>query len=368
MIGLSGLITPSLDEMVHVAKEMEREGFTIPLLIGGATTSAKHTAVKIAPQYHGPVDPRQGRLAVRRRRRSAEPPRVTGRARPREPDHAGEGARSRSRSAASASLSPMPRRAGAASPSTGPRPPIAVPAFLGTRPLCDFPLSAIVPYIDWSPFFMSWELKGKYPAILADPVVGEEARDLFEKATAMLGSVGPRPFTHGTRGLRVLPGQLRRRRRRRLHRRVADQGAVPVPLPAPAVGTAGADRLPQPGRLRRSRRLGPCRLPRRLRRDRGRRRSSELVAAFKEDHDDYNAIMVEALADRLAEAFAELLHERARRELGLWTRRGPVDGRPDRREVPRHPPGRGLPLLPRPHREGDALEPARRRRSRRASG
>ena len=108
MIGLSGLITPSLDEMVHVAREMEREGFEIPLLIGGATTSAKHTAVKIAPSYHGPVDPRQGRLAVRRRRRSARTGPTSGGVRPREPRAPGEGTR-QLRARASAQARPLRR-------------------------------------------------------------------------------------------------------------------------------------------------------------------------------------------------------------------------------------------------------------------
>ena len=173
MIGLSGLITPSLDEMVHVAREMEREGFEMPLLIGGATTSAKHTAVKIAPAYHGAGRPRQGRLAQRRRGGAADAARAA---------RASSTARTASsrRSEREAFAKRRQRKLVPYAEALQRRfridwtdAPIAVPSFLGARVLRDFPLGEIVPYIDWSPFFMAWELTGKYPQILDDPKVGE---------------------------------------------------------------------------------------------------------------------------------------------------------------------------------------------------
>ena len=166
MIGLSGLITPSLDEMVHVAREMEREGFQLPLLIGGATTSAKHTAVKIAPAYHGTVihvkdASRSVGVVDRLTRPEHEAGHWTARTAPSSRRNA------RLRQAPAAQAGPLCRGgASAVSPSTGSAAPIAEPSFLGTRVLRDFPLTEIVPYIDWSPFFMAWELTRQVPGDL----------------------------------------------------------------------------------------------------------------------------------------------------------------------------------------------------------
>ncbi len=188
IIGLSGLITPSLDEMVHVAKEMEREGFTIPLLIGGATTSTKHTAVKIAPHYQGSV------MHVKDASRSVGV--VDRLIRPESRadfDRQNRVAQEQDRKSFAVrrerKLVPYEeaRRRRFAIDWAGCE--VAVPEFLGARVLTDFPLAEIIPYIDWSPFFMSWELKGKYPRILEDPVVGGEARDLFEKGSALLAQL-----------------------------------------------------------------------------------------------------------------------------------------------------------------------------------
>src|SRR5262249_40791685 len=181
MIGLSGLITPSLDEMVHVAREMEREGLALPLLIGGATTSAKHTAVKIAPAYHETV------IHVKDASRCVGVvERLTNPAKKNDLDRDNRAAQQRERD----SYNRKPQRKLVSysealkrrfSPVwNGTAPP--TPAFLGTRVLRDFPLVDIERFIDWSPFFMAWELTGKYPAIFEDKKSGVEARKLFDDA------------------------------------------------------------------------------------------------------------------------------------------------------------------------------------------
>src|SRR5262249_32376297 len=174
MIGLSGLITPSLDEMVHVAKEMEREGFQIPLLIGGATTSAKHTAVRIAPCYHavtlhvkdasrcvGVVD----RLMRPDSRRELD----------RENREAQEKDRESYKKRREGKLVSYAEAVNRRFKIDWPHADVPKPAFLRTRVLNGLPLDTLVPYIDWSPFFMAWEMKGKYPDILKDPAAGKEA-------------------------------------------------------------------------------------------------------------------------------------------------------------------------------------------------
>ncbi len=310
IIGLSGLITPSLDEMVHVAKEMEREGFTIPLLIGGATTSAKHTAVKIAPQYHGPV------VHVKDASRS-----VGVLDRLSRPDSRGEFELQNRNMQEKERKSFAVRRERKLVPYQEARrrrfaidwsaTEIAVPEFLGVRPLRDFPLAEIVPFIDWSPFFMSWELKGKYPSILSDPVVGSEARDLFARASAMLAQlVRDRSLkAHGVYGffpansdgddVIVYTDESRSTQRCRFHflrQQWERQGQTDFRCLADYVAPIGSGRADYLGGFAVTAGCG----------------IEQLVASFKKDHDDYGVIMVEALADRLAEAFAELLHQRAR--------------------------------------------------------
>src|SRR5262245_47063398 len=178
MIGLSGLITPSLDEMVHVAREMEREGFEIPLLIGGATTSPKHTAVKIAPGYHGPVvhvkDASRSVGVVDRLNSPERRGELDRENRAFQEQERASFARRRQRQLVPYDEA-VRRRFAIDWTST----PIAVPSFLGTKVLTAFPLGEIASYIDWSPFFLTWELKGKHPRIFDDPAIGHEARKLF---------------------------------------------------------------------------------------------------------------------------------------------------------------------------------------------
>ena len=188
MIGLSGLITPSLDEMVYVARSMEREGFDLPLLIGGATTSARHTAVKIAPHYHAPVihvkDASKSVGVVDRLNR----PEARG-----EIDAQNRATQERERTSfterSSRKLVPYAEAFERRHRLDWAVSEIAVPSFLGIRKLAAVPLEEIVPYIDWSPFFLTWELKGKYPRIFDQPDLGPRARELFDDAQRLLKTI-----------------------------------------------------------------------------------------------------------------------------------------------------------------------------------
>jgi 5-methyltetrahydrofolate--homocysteine methyltransferase len=319
-IGLSGLITPSLDEMVHVAKEMQRGGFTVPLLIGGATTSAKHTAVKIAPQYQSPVihvkDASRCVGVVDRLSRPESRAEFDLQNRTQQEKERQAFATRRERKLVS--YDEACRRHFATDWSTA---TIAAPEFLGTRLLSDFPLGELVPYIDWSPFFMSWELKGKYPAILDDPVAGAEARDLFQKAGAMLerlvhdqtlhahGVYGFFPASADGDDVIVYTDESRSTERCRFHflrQQWERQGQAEFRCLADYVAPASSGRADYLGAFAVTAGDG----------------IENLVAAFKADHDDYSVIMVEALADRLAEAFAEFLHQKARRDWGYGKEEG----------------------------------------------
>jgi 5-methyltetrahydrofolate--homocysteine methyltransferase len=311
IIGLSGLITPSLEEMAHVAREMEREGFDVPLLIGGATTSKTHTAVRIAPAYHGPVvhvhDASRavgvvGALlsAERRDGFAAEVRAEYDRLRT---AHEGRG------EGGLLSLEEARRRrlqidwAGYVPPR---------PAILGTQAFADYPLAELVPYIDWSPFFAAWELKGAYPAILEDETVGREARSLFADAQAMLkrlvadgslrarGVVGLFPANAVGDDVELYADEHRDAvvgvvRGLRQQFAKADRAALCLADFVAPKETGLADYV---GAFAVTAGFG----------------ADELVRGFEEQHDDYSAILVKALADRFAEAFAERLHERVRRE------------------------------------------------------
>jgi 5-methyltetrahydrofolate--homocysteine methyltransferase len=306
-IGLSGLITPSLDEMVFVASEMERRGLSLPLLIGGATTSRTHTAVKIAPAYSGPtiyVTDASRAVPVVQKLMGGEREVLVAETKAdysaaRESYFAGQDKRPRLPLAKArerrANLEFQPMR----------------PSFLGVRRFEDYPLADIVPYIDWTPFFASWELAGRFPAILQDDTVGEAARNLYNDAQAMLaklveekwvrasGVVGFWPANADGDDIIVWETFKRERPRARLHtlRQQMDKGAgkanyalsdFVAPREADYVGafavTAG---------------IG----------------EDEVAIRFKRANDDYSAILAQALCDRLAEAFAEALHAKVRREL-----------------------------------------------------
>ncbi len=314
MIGLSGLITPSLDEMVHVAREMAREGFEMPLLIGGATTSLKHTAVKIAPAYKATVvhvkDASRSVGVVERLVSLEHRSQLDSDNRAMQDKEREAFAKRRQRK-----LVPYAEAVQRRFRIEWKKEQLFVPSFVGARALPDFPLGEIVPYIDWSPFFMAWELAGKYPQILKDAKVGKEATKLFNDAQAL----------------------LRRMVQERLLKATAVYGFFPA-------NSEGDDVVVYTDESRTHER---CRFP--MLRQQWEREGQtsfrsladylapvesglrdylgafavtsgvgvdELVQRFEADHDDYNSIMTKALADRLAEAFAELLHQRARREWG----------------------------------------------------
>jgi 5-methyltetrahydrofolate--homocysteine methyltransferase len=315
MIGLSGLITPSLDEMVHVAREMEREQFQVPLLIGGATTSVKHTAVKIAPAYHetvihvkdasrcvGVVDrlsrPEQKPLLNQENRTVQEREREAFRRR-RQRKLVPYAEALRRRFTIDWDAAALPR-----------------PAFLGTRSLGKFPLRQLVPYIDWSPFFMAWELRGKYPAILSDAAVGAEARRLFADARRLLdeivrdnlltaqGVYGFFPANADGDDIIVFTDATRcseRQRFRMLRQQWEREGQTSFRSLADYMAPRSTGLADYLGAFAVTAGIG----------------IEPVVQRFDAAHDDYNAIMAKALADRLAEAFAELLHERARRDWGF---------------------------------------------------
>jgi 5-methyltetrahydrofolate--homocysteine methyltransferase len=315
LIGLSGLITPSLDEMTHVAEEMERQGFTIPLLIGGATTSRMHTAVKIAPAYSGPVvhvlDASRavgvaGSL-VQPDRREAFVAGIRAEYDTVRKDRAGRQSREQRLTIAEARANRVPIEWATIHP---PR-----PTFLGPRTLSDYPLATLVDFIDWTPFFATWELRGAYPAILDDPRLGAAARDLHRDALALLDRIvaDGRLTASAVVGFwpaNAVPGDdivvWRDESRqdplatfRTLRQQMAKPGGRPnvaladfvAPIETGLADFVGAFAVTAGHGI------------------------DEIVAEFEAAHDDYSAILVKALADRLAEAFAEHLHQRVRREL-----------------------------------------------------
>jgi 5-methyltetrahydrofolate--homocysteine methyltransferase len=321
MIGLSGLITPSLDEMVHVAKEMQREGFVMPLLIGGATTSAKHTAVRIAPAYTGPVvhvkDASRSVPAVERLVRPEAREEYMREVRGQQQKERDAYSKRRQRK-----LVPHAEAIRRKFAIDWVARPIPAPAFTGVHTLDDFPLADLIPYIDWSPFFMAWELAGKYPLILTDKVVGPHAMKLFNDGHHLLGRIireklltaraayGFFPANSVGEDIVVWTDETRTKERCRLHflrQQWEREGQTAFRSLADYCGPVGVNDYI--GGFAVTAGCG----------------AAELEALFKSQHDDYNDIMAKALADRLAEAFAELLHERARREWGITESLSKVD-------------------------------------------
>ena len=314
LIGLSGLITPSLDEMTHVAREMERQGFKLPLLIGGATTSRAHTAVKIAPHYREPVvhvldasravpvttsllsKEKKADFIVQHQADYEQLRRIHG-----APKHelvTLEEARA-NRAAFEWRREDLPN-----------------PEITGVHVLDDFPLETLREYIDWTPFFHTWELRGVYPAIFQHEKYGEQARTIFAEANRLLDEIVAKKRLRARAVYGLFPAnaidedvelyadesrrdvrarfhflrqQVAKREKRDPHRSLADfiapkSTGLPDHIGAFAVGTGFG--------------------------------LKELCDAFRAKQDDYNAIMSEAIADRLAEAFAECLHARVRKEWG----------------------------------------------------
>jgi 5-methyltetrahydrofolate--homocysteine methyltransferase len=311
-IGLSGLITPSLDEMVHVASEMKRQGLEVPLLIGGATTSRKHTAVKIAPCYeHETIHVldasravttvsellsaesraefvaknREGQAQLRKEYEDAERPLVS----------------YETAKAHSLSLEWTPQD-------------IAKPDFLGVRVLDPVPLAEITAYVDWTPFFHAWEFRGIYPDLLDKPDVGPAARELFDNASSLVRELiagekltaravyGFFPANRSGDDIIIYKDDNRDVERTRFHTlRQQQEKRNQRPYLALADFVAPEGQPDYIGAFVVTAGFG----------------TDELVAHYESDHDDYHAIMVKALADRFAEALAEKIHEQARRDSGF---------------------------------------------------
>ncbi|MEK6803464.1 MAG: methionine synthase [Nitrospirota bacterium] len=314
VVGLSGLITPSLDEMVHVAKEMTRQGFTVPLLIGGATTSKAHTAVKIAPSYgNATVHVLDASRAVgvvgslineeQREGYSANVRADYDRIRQAHQDRGPKTLRSLEE----ARKRRLPTDWAAAD--------IPTPSFTGVRQIDRMPLRELVPYIDWSPFFHTWELRGRYPAILDDATVGPKAKELFADAQALLEEIiqGELLTARGVYGF--FPANsagddihLYRNADRREVLATFHTLRQQMEKPADQFNLALADYV-APRESGRADYVGAFVVTAGI-------GVPALCAKYEKDHDDYNSIMVKALADRLAEAFAEWLHKQARLEWG----------------------------------------------------
>ena len=314
IIGLSGLITPSLDEMTHVAKEMQRQGYSVPLLIGGATTSAKHTAVKIAPHFDHPV--------VHIVDASLSVPAVESLLDPsRKPEFVAKNAANQLRDRtnyeamqSNRKLVPYAEALQRRYATDWKNIQIDKPAFVGTRLLDNFPLSELVPFIDWSPFFQTWELRGKYPRIFEDPTVGEQARKVFDDAQTLLkrivdeklltarGIYGFWPaVSEGDDIVVSIPGSGTTMRFPMLRQQWERPGQSDFRSLADYIAPAESGRTDYLGAFAVTTGIG-C---------------DELANKFQDElHDDYSSIMTKAIADRLAEAFAEYLHQRARSDWG----------------------------------------------------
>ncbi len=311
IVGLSGLITPSLDEMVHVAKEMTRQNFTVPLIIGGATTSPAHTAVKVAPEYapgvvHVLDASRVVNVVSSLLSSSQKPAFMADIVEKQERQRVEFGNRQNRRPLLSLAEARARKQTFDWATVDIPR-----PEFTGTKVFAPVPLDEIVPFIDWGPFFSAWELHGRYPDILTDKVVGEEATKLFNDAQKLLAQIvaekrftakavlGFWPANSVGDSIEVYTDEARSRVVTHLHclRQQLDKpsGQFNHSL-ADYVAPRDSGRIDYVGGFAVTAGHGV----------------EDFAAEFKAKHDDYSAIMAQALGDRLAEALAELMHKRAR--------------------------------------------------------
>ncbi len=314
IIGLSGLITPSLDEMVHVAKEMTREGFNVPLLIGGATTSKAHTAVKIAPSYqHATVHVLDASRAVGVVGSLLSPDLQKGFVQKvrKDYDHVRQAHQDRG---AKPLLSIGQARANEFKTDWA-TVDIPKPSFTGVRVIAQQPLAELVPFIDWSPFFHTWELKGRYPSILDDATIGPKAKELFADAKTLLDRIIKEKLLTAKAVYGFFPAQAdgddialyteeTRSQVLTTFHTLRQQSEKPQGQPNLALSDFVA-----PKDSKRADYIGGFAVTAGIGAD-------ALCKQFNRDHDDYNSIMVKALADRLAEAFAEFLHKKVREEWG----------------------------------------------------
>jgi 5-methyltetrahydrofolate--homocysteine methyltransferase len=313
MIGLSGLITPSLDEMVHVAREMERQGFKLPLLIGGATTSRAHTAVKIAPHYSEPVvhvldASRAVPVTTSLLSDEGKPAFV-------ERHRADYEALRKSHSAPRLSVVSLENARKRRTPIEWRAEDLPVPSFTGVRVLNNFPLATLREFIDWTPFFHTWGLKGVYPRILEHETQGVQARQIFTDANALLDTIiaknlitargvyGFFPASAVGDDVEIHTDATREKVLERFHflrQQSNKEGSEPCRSLADFIAPKETGLPDHIGAFAVTSGIG----------------LKELCDRFRAENDDYNAIMAEALADRLAEAFAECLHKRVRDEWG----------------------------------------------------
>jgi 5-methyltetrahydrofolate--homocysteine methyltransferase len=311
IIGLSGLITPSLDEMVHVASEMQRLGFRLPLLIGGATTSRAHTAVKIAPMYEQPIvhvlDASRSVGVVSALLNDEQKPVFAQKTR----DDYQRLREEHANRSASKKMLPIAVARARRTPIDWANTPIDVPEFLGRRIIADQPLAELVPYIDWSPFFHTWELRGRFPGIFEDPYVGAQARELYADAQRLLQDIVHGKLLQARAVYGFYPAnsvgddiKLYTDERRTEVLTTFHSLRQQMEKPAGQFDTALADFI-APAESGRADYLGVFAVT-------TGHGTEALVRRFESEHDDYNKIMTQALADRLAEAFAEYLHRLAR--------------------------------------------------------
>ena len=319
MIGLSGLITPSLDEMVHVAREMERQGFKLPLLIGGATTSRAHTAVKIAPHYSEPV--------VHILDASRAVPVTTsllsdeGKSAFVEQHRADYEALRKAHSAPKLSVVSLGDARKRRTPIEWRAEDLPAPSFTGVRVLDNFPLATLREFIDWSPFFHTWGLKGIYPRILEHTEHGAQARQVFSEGNALLdviiekklitarGVYGLFPASAVGDDVELYTDSTREMVLERFHflrQQSNKEGSEPCRSLADFIAPRETGLPDHVGAFAVTSGIG----------------LKELCDSYRAKHDDYNAIMAEAIADRLAEAFAECLHKRVRDEWGYGCAEG----------------------------------------------
>ncbi|MFO0706106.1 MAG: methionine synthase [Nitrospira sp.] len=314
IIGLSGLITPSLDEMVHVAKEMTREGFEVPLLIGGATTSKAHTAVKIAPSYApSVVHVLDASRAVGVVGSLISPTQKSGFVRQVKDDY--ERMRQAHQDRGAKPVLPIARARANRLVTDWATADIPMPAFVGARTIEAQPLAELVPFIDWTPFFHTWELRGRYPSIFDDATVGPKAKELYDDARRLLDEIihknllkanavyGFFPAASIGDDIELYADGSRAKVLTTLHS-LRQQGEKPQGHPNLALADYVAPKDSGRGDF-----VGAFAVTAGIGLD-------VLCKRFDQDHDDYNSIMAKALADRLAEAFAEWLHKKVREEWG----------------------------------------------------
>jgi 5-methyltetrahydrofolate--homocysteine methyltransferase len=319
MIGLSGLITPSLDEMVHVAREMERQGFKLPLLIGGATTSRRHTAIKIAPHYSEPVvhildASRAVPVTTSLLSDEGKTAFVT-------LHRADYEALRKAHTAPRLTVVPIETARARRTPIEWRAEDIPTPAFAGVRTLDNFPLATLREFIDWTPFFHTWGLKGVYPRILEHETQGTQARQIFTEANALLDVIIEKNLitARGVYGffsasavgddVELYTDGTRERALERFHflrQQSNKEGSEPCRSLADFIAPKEIGLHDHIGAFAVTSGIG----------------LKELCDGFRAKNDDYNAIMAEAIADRLAEAFAECLHKRVRDEWGYGCAEG----------------------------------------------